>query len=134
MWGGGLCPATNVEASPAPVGHLARGLYNATLEGTATCVLWVPRSTHARILVMGVIVCLKLRSLGGGFRRVDPTWVWGRHCSGYQQGRQAPRPEPWERPSFTGSAEAPRAFRRAGEVGTSPHGSELECRRCPAYR
>ena len=62
----------------------------------------------------------------GGVRRVDPTWVWGRHCSGYQQGRQAPRPEPWERPSFTGSAEAPLAFRRADEVGNSPHGSDAE--------
>ena len=29
-------------------------------------------------------------------------------------------------PSFTGSAEAPLAFRRADEVGNSPHGSDAE--------
>ena len=88
-------------------------------------MLWVPRSTHARILVMGVILCLKLRSLGGWFGGLTQRGS-GAPLQRIPAGPARSPPVTVGSPSFTGSAEAPLAFRRADEVGNSPHGSDAE--------
>ena len=63
---------------------------------------------------------LKVKVPEGGGRGVDPTWVWGAHCSGYQQARHAPLPPPWEAPRSPAVLKHPSPSGGPMKSGTHP--------------